>query len=325
MPCYRSAIYIIGADVIFLLFYFFTLLLFYFYNKMRNLLEFLSRHNHWFVFVLLEVLSLTLLFHYNSYQGSVWFTSANAVSGKVYEWNSAVTQYFSLTDVNRQLTQRNVYLEREVEMLAEQIRKTQKDTTAVERMQQSVMRQYSTIPAKVVSSSLDKANNLITIDKGSADGVRKDMGVVCGTGVVGIVYLTSEHYSVVIPVLNAQSNISCSIRGRGYFGYLHWNGGSPEYAYIDDIPRHAHFKLGDYVVTSGYSAVFPPGVRVGKILHVFNSADGLSYRVQLRLSTDFARLRDVCVIDDAVMKERLQIMRAAQDSIMPDGNAKGKN
>ena len=325
MPCYRSAIYIIGADVIFLLFYFFTLLLFYFYNKMRNLLEFLSRHNHWFVFVLLEVLSLTLLFHYNSYQGSVWFTSANAVSGKVYELSSAVTQYFSLTDVNRQLTQRNVYLEREVEMLAEQIRKTQKDTTAVERMQQSVMRQYSNIPAKVVSSSLDKANNLITIDKGSADGVRKDMGVVCGTGVVGIVYLTSEHYSVVIPVLNAQSNISCSIRGRGYFGYLHWNGGSPEYAYIDDIPRHAHFKLGDYVVTSGYSAVFPPGVRVGKILHVFNSADGLSYRVQLRLSTDFARLRDVCVIDDAVMKERLQIMRAAQDSIMPDGNAKGKN
>ncbi len=315
MPCYRSAIYIIGADVTFLLFYFFTLLLFYFYNKMRNLLEFLSRHNHWFVFVLLEVLSLTLLFHYNSYQGSVWFTSANAVSGKVYEWNSAVTQYFSLTDVNRQLTQRNVYLEREVEMLAEQIRKTQKDTTAVERMQQSVMRQYSTIPAKVVSSSLDKANNLITIDKGSADGVRKDMGVVCGTGVVGIVYLTSEHYSVVIPVLNAQSNISCSIRGRGYFGYLHWNGGSPEYAYIDDIPRHAHFKLGDYVVTSGYSSVFPSGVIVGRIKHVYNSADGMAYRLKVTLTTDFTRLRDVCVINDTEMEKKMEILQAAQDSL----------
>lgn len=282
---------------------------------MRNLLEFLSRHNHWFVFVLLEVLSLTLLFHYNSYQGSVWFTSANAVSGKVYEWNSAVTQYFSLTDVNRQLTQRNVYLEREVEMLAEQIRKTQKDTTAVERMQQSVMRQYSTIPAKVVSSSLDKANNLITIDKGSADGVRNDMGVVCGTGVVGIVYLTSEHYSVVIPVLNAQSNISCSIRGRGYFGYLHWNGGSPEYAYIDDIPRHAHFKLGDYVVTSGYSSVFPSGVIVGRIKHVYNSADGMAYRLKVTLTTDFTRLRDVCVINDTEMEKKMEILQAAQDSL----------
>ena len=282
---------------------------------MRNLLEFLSRHNHWFVFVLLEVLSLTLLFHYNSYQGSVWFTSANAVSGKVYEWSSAVTQYFSLTDVNRQLTERNVYLEREVEMLAEQIRKTQKDTTAVERMQQSVMRQYSTIPAKVVSSSLDKANNLITIDKGSADGVRKDMGVVCGTGVVGIVYLTSEHYSVIIPVLNAQSNISCSIRGRGYFGYLHWNGGSPEYAYIDDIPRHAHFKLGDYVVTSGYSSVFPSGVIVGRIKHGYNSPDGMAYRLKVTLTTDFTRLRDVCVINDTEMEKKMEILQAAQDSL----------
>ena len=282
---------------------------------MRNLLEFLSRHNHWFVFVLLEVLSLTLLFHYNSYQGSVWFTSANAVSGKVYEWSSAVTQYFSLTDVNRQLTERNVYLEREVEMLAEQIRKTQKDTTAVERMQQSVMRQYSTIPAKVVSSSLDKANNLITIDKGSADGVRKDMGVVCGTGVVGIVYLTSEHYSVIIPVLNAQSNISCSIRGRGYFGYLHWNGGSPEYAYIDDIPRHAYFKLGDYVVTSGYSSVFPSGVIVGRIKHVYNSPDGMAYRLKVTLTTDFTRLRDVCVINDTEMEKKMEILQAAQDSL----------
>ena len=74
------------------------------------------------------------------------------------------------------------------------------------------------------------------------------------------------------------------------------------------------------MVTSGYSAVFPPGVRVGRILHVFNSADGLSYRVQLRLSTDFVRLRDVCVIDDAAMKERLEIMRAAQDSIATNGD-----
>ena len=282
---------------------------------MRNLLDFLSRHNHWFLFVLLEAISLTLLFHYNSYQGSVWFTSANAVSGKVYEWNSAVGQYFALTDVNRQLTERNIYLERQVELLSEQISKASKDTTAAERMQQSVMRDYRTIPAKVVSSSLDKANNLITIDKGEADGVRKDMGVVCGTGVVGIVYLAGQHYSVVIPVLNEQSNISCSIRGRGYFGYLHWNGGSPEYAYIDDIPRHAHFRLGDYIVTSGYSSVFPPGIIVGRIKHVYNSENGMSYRLKITLTTDFARLRDVCVINDTEMEKKMQILQAAQDSL----------
>lgn len=282
---------------------------------MRNLLDFLSRHNHWFVFLILEVISFVLLFHYNSYQGSVWFSSANAVSGKVFEWNSAVGQFFSLTDVNRKLTERNIYLEREVEMLTEQINKANKDTTAIERMQQSVMKGYETIPAKVVNSSLDKANNLITIDKGAADGVKKDMGVVSGTGIVGIVYLTSDHYSVVIPVLNQQSNISCTIKGRGYFGYLKWSGGSPEYAYINDIPRHAHFRLGDYIVTSGYSSVFPAGIFVGRIKHVYNSEDGMSYRLKITLSTDFARLRDVCVINDKEMDKKLEILRAAQDSL----------
>ncbi len=282
---------------------------------MRNLLDFLSRHNHWFVFLILEVISFVLLFHYNSYQGSVWFSSANAVSGKVFEWNSAVGQFFSLTDVNRKLTERNIYLEREVEMLTEQINKANKDTTAIERMQQSVMKGYETIPAKVVNSSLDKANNLITIDKGAADGVKKDMGVVSGTGIVGIVYLTSDHYSVVIPVLNQQSNISCTIKGRGYFGYLNWSGGSPEYAYINDIPRHAHFRLGDYIVTSGYSSVFPAGIFVGRIKHVYNSEDGMSYRLKITLSTDFARLRDVCVINDKEMDKKLEILRAAQDSL----------
>lgn len=282
---------------------------------MRNLLDFLSRHNHWFVFLILEVISFVLLFHYNSYQGSVWFSSANAVSGKVFEWNSAVGQFFSLTDVNRKLTERNIYLEREVEMLTEQINKANKDTTAIERMQQSVMKGYETIPAKIVNSSLDKANNLITIDKGAADGVKKDMGVVSGTGIVGIVYLTSDHYSVVIPVLNQQSNISCTIKGRGYFGYLNWSGGSPEYAYINDIPRHAHFRLGDYIVTSGYSSVFPAGIFVGRIKHVYNSEDGMSYRLKITLSTDFARLRDVCVINDKEMDKKLEILRAAQDSL----------
>ena len=282
---------------------------------MRNLIDFLARHNHWFLFILLEVLSFVLLFHDNSYQGSVWFSSANAVSGKVFEWNASVTQYFSLVDVNKTLTERNIYLERQVEQLTEQLEKAGRDSTEIERMQTSVLKDCNTIPAKVVSCSLNKLNNFITIDKGYADGVRKDMGVVCGTGVVGIVYLVSEHYSVLIPVLSSVSNISCTIRSRGYFGYLHWKGGSPEEAYIDDIPRHARFKLGDVIVTSGYSSVFPPGIVVGKIKHVYNSANGLSYRLKITLSTAFGRLRDVCVINDKEMDRKLEILHAAEDSI----------
>lgn len=287
---------------------------------MRNLLEFLAKYNHWFVFLILEVVSMVLLFQYNSYQGSAWFSSANAVTGKLYEWDANVETFFSLTKVNQELTQRNAYLEQEVQKLSDSLVSVAKDSSIYHRDQFALLRNYRLIPAKVVANSVDKPGNLMTIDKGSADGIHKDMGVISGTGVVGIVYLVAEHYAIVIPVLNTKSNISCMIQNRGYFGYLRWKGGVSDLAYLEEVPRHAHFKLGDYVVTSGYSAVFPPGVRVGRILHVFNSADGLSYRIQLRLSTDFARLRDVCVIDDAAMKERLEIMRAAQDSIETNGD-----
>ena len=286
---------------------------------MHNLTEFLAKHNHWFVFLVLEVVSMVLLFRYNSYQGSVWFSSANAVTGKVYEWDSAVESYFSLSGVNSQLTQRNAFLEQQVRMLDDSIaRLTRSQETAVTRLSSMVPFQgCRLIPAKVVANMVNRYDNLITIDKGSADGVKRDMGVVCGMGVVGIVYLVSEHYSIVIPALNSHSNISCTIQRRGYFGYLRWRGGSSQLAYLEDVPRHAHFKLGDNVVTSGYSSVFPPGVMVGKVLHVFTSADGLSYRVQVKLSTDFARLRDVCLVDDSALQERIDLMRAAQDSIKP--------
>lgn len=286
---------------------------------MHNLTEFLAKHNHWFVFLVLEVVSMVLLFRYNSYQGSVWFSSANAVTGKVYEWDSAVESFFSLSGVNSQLTQRNAFLEQQVRMLDDSIaRLTRSQEAAVTRLSSKVPFQgCRLIPAKVVANMVNRYDNLITIDKGSADGVKRDMGVVCGMGVVGIVYLVSEHYSIVIPALNSHSNISCTIQRRGYFGYLRWRGGSSQLAYLEDVPRHAHFKLGDNVVTSGYSSVFPPGVMVGKVLHVFNSADGLSYRVQVKLSTDFARLRDVCLVDDSALQERIDLMRAAQDSIKP--------
>lgn len=286
---------------------------------MHNLTEFLAKHNHWFVFLVLEVVSMVLLFRYNSYQGSVWFSSANAVTGKVYEWDSAVESFFSLSGVNSQLTQRNAFLEQQVRMLDDSIaRLTRSKEVAVARLSNMAPFQgCRLIPAKVVANMVNRYDNLITIDKGSADGVKRDMGVVCGMGVVGIVYLVSEHYSIVIPALNSHSNISCTIQRRGYFGYLRWRGGSSQLAYLEDVPRHAHFKLGDNVVTSGYSSVFPPGVMVGKVLHVFNSADGLSYRVQVKLSTDFARLRDVCLVDDSALQERIDLMRAAQDSIKP--------
>lgn len=282
---------------------------------MRNLIEFLQKYNYWLVFVLLEGFSIALLFRFNSYQGSVFFSSANVVAGKVYEWDSAVRAFFSLTKVNEQLNTRNLYLEQTVERLSKELATQRKDCNGVERVQRQILKDYKLISAKVISNSLDKIENLITIDKGRADGVRKDMGVACGMGVVGVVYMVSEHYSVVIPVLNRKSNISVAIRKRGYYGHLSWTGGASDKAFVTDVPRHAHFRIGDVIVTSGYSSIFPPGIIVGQVLHVYNSADGLSYRVQVHLSTDFGNLRDVSVIDNSSMEERIGIMRAAEDSL----------
>lgn len=284
---------------------------------MNNLVAFIAKYYHWFLFAVLEAASLALLIQFNSYHGSVYFTTANDVTGKLYEANSAIEEFFSLTKNNAQLTQRNLYLERQVKVMSEQLAQLTKDSSYLRNSQLALLSDYRLIPAKVITNSISKRDNYITIDKGTADGIHADMGVACGNGIVGVVYMAGQHYSIVLPVLHSQSNISVAIDKRGYFGYLHWKGGRSDLADVDDVPRHAHFRLGDLIVTSGYSSIFPPGLLVGKVLHVFNSADGLSYRVQIRLSTDFGLLRDVCVIDDAPMRERVNLMRAAQDSIKP--------
>ena len=282
---------------------------------MRNLLDFLVKYNYWFLFLFLEAVSFVLLFQFNSYQGSVWFSSANAVTGKLYETSSEIESYFQLSKINSELTQRNLYLEQRLHKLEKQIGDSAADSTMEKSLLVKSLQPYRLIPAKVIGMTVGRLDNLITINKGEVDGIKKDMGVVCGTGVVGIVYLTSKHYSIVIPILNSQSNISCVIQGRGYFGYLHWTGGDVSQAYVDDVPRHAHFRLYDNVVTSGYSSVFPAGIIVGKILHVYNSADQMSYRLRVKLSTDFGKLRDVCVVDNSALSEQIDILRAAQDSI----------
>ena len=283
---------------------------------MNNLLAFVTRYYHWLLFLLLEVASIVLLLQKNSYQNSVWFTSANAFVGSVYRMEASVTSFFSLTRANEELMLRNFYLERQVGQLRRLYGELTSDTTVLERQEMAFLSQFKLIPAKVVSNSLYKKDNLITIDRGRADGVEKDMGVACGLGVVGVVYQASDHYAVVIPVLNVTSSrVSCAIRGRGYFGFLQWYGSDPTVAYVEDIPRHARFKRGDWVETSGYSSIFPPGILVGRIENIYNSADGMSYRLKVRLTTDFGCLRDVCVISDSDIAERMKLQEQVVDSI----------
>lgn len=283
---------------------------------MKNLLEFLQKYHHWVLFVILETISILLLVQYNSYHNSVWFTTANAMTGKVYEWSSAVESFFTLKKVNEELTLRNFYMERQLNQLRRLYSEANDTISKQERQGMQLLSQYQVIPAKVVTNELHRSNNLMTIDKGENDGVEEGMGVACGQGVVGIVCQTSAHYAIVIPVLNTRSSrISCAIRGRNYFGVLRWDGKDAGIAYVEDIPRHARFKRGEWVETNGYSSIFPAGVLVGQIKEVYNSSDGLSYRLKVRLSTDFGSLRDVVVISDKSIEERVRLMQATKDSL----------
>ena len=263
---------------------------------MRNLLNFLLKYNHWFLFILLEVISFVLLFRFNHYQHSVYFSSANAVAGKMYEVSGGITSYFHLKSVNEDLLDRIMELEQQNHNLEDALGRHLSDSTELNSIRNLPNTDYQVFKARVINNSLNLVDNYITLNRGSKDGIRPEMGVVDGNGVVGIVYDTSSHYSRVISVLNSKSSISCKIVGSEYFGYLKWEYGDSRYAYLKDLPRHAEFNLGDTVVTSGYSTVFPEGIMIGTVDDMADSNDGLSYLLKVKLATDFGKVSEVRVI-----------------------------
>lgn len=270
---------------------------------MKNWIEWFRTHLHWFVFLLLEAASVTMLFRFNTYHHSVWTTQSNAVVGRVLEWESDLHSYLQLKEINEQLAHENLVLQYNNQLLRDEVSELKHDTTYVEQLMQEHLEDVHCIPARVVSNSVRLRDNVITLNKGALDGVQEEMGVVCGTGVVGIISSVSDHFSLVLPILNSKSNISCRLRDTEYFGSLKWKGGNVLDAYIDDIPRHARFKVGDIVETSGFSSVFPAGVFIGKVSEVLNSSDGLSYELKVRLSNDLAVLRDVNIIENPHKEE----------------------
>ena len=275
---------------------------------MRNLLNFLVKYNYWFLFILLEVASFVLLFRFNRYQQSVFFTSANTVAGKLYEVTGSIASYFHLRETNEDLLDHNIRLEQRVALLERELLAVRSDTMRYHSLDSvSQGSNYSLYKARVIKNSLNRLDNYLTLDKGSADSIRPEMGVVSANGVVGIVYKTTPHYALVISLLNSKSSLSCKIQGSDYFGYLKWEGGDSQYAYLRDLPRHAEFSVGDTVVTSGYSAVFPPGLLVGYIDEMTDSHDGLSYLLKIRLATDFGRVSDVRVIANHNLPELKQL------------------
>ena len=281
---------------------------------MRNLIDFIQKNLYWLVFLLLEAVSLISLFRYNSYQGSVYFTTANKVVGGAYRLTSDVTSYLNLGKENAYLEQQNEQLRSELIELKKKLRKRQRNSTSV-NIHDTLFSGYKFVGAQVISSTLHRTNNLLTIDKGSKDGIRPEMGVVCSQGVVGIVYLTSRNYSIVIPLLNVSSQISCRMKSSEFFGTMQWQRGDPDISYVNDIPRHAKVKPGEVVETNGYSDIFPEGIPIGKVRKVKDSSDGMSYSLEVELFTDFKTLRNVSIITNYTKPER-QALEAKADSLM---------
>lgn len=280
---------------------------------MRTILEFLRRYNYLFLFLVLEAVSFTLLFRFNSYQGNVWLTAAGRVTARLNALYGEGESYLNLRYVNSDLVRRNILLQQQNEKLREALAKKGGASHFTDSLTQQAAADLSMTAANVVSSITQRRNNYIVVNRGTADGIRPEQGVVGGQGVVGIVYLCEEHNSLVIPLTNRRSNLSCRVRGGNYFGSLTWDGKDLRYATLDDIPRYAKVKKDDIVETSGFSAVFPPGLFVGRVTEVRNSSDGQSYTLIVHLGADFSTLRDVSIISTSYKAETDSLrQRAAQ-------------
>ena len=283
---------------------------------MRGLIDFFVRHSGWAVFLLFATLSCVMLFRGNPYQQHVYMTSAGAVASAVYRTSNSVTGYFHLRGINEDLQQRTAQLEMELIDLRRQLRaageKIYGDSVPVD----SALRQYRFIMAHVINNSLARSNNFITIDRGESDGVRPEMGVVDQNGVVGIVNVTGPHTARLISVLNSDLRLSCKVKGSDAFGSLVWDGKSPRRALLEEMPRHVEFALGDTVITSGYSVVFPEGIPVGRVVGHKRDDDDNFYSLSVELFTDFATLSTVRVIENFSKDE---IESVEQDKVNTSG------
>lgn len=264
---------------------------------MDKIFQFLYKHLHWIVFIVLEIICFVLLFSYNSFQGSVYLSTANEVTARLLNGKDKMTTYFGLADKNRILAEQNAQLQQRIlELEMKDVYYRLDSLSEAETIKRIHRSGYNITPAQIIDKSINKMDNYFTIDRGTADGVAPDMGVMGVDGVVGVVYKCTEHYSLVMPLLNSYSSISCKVLGSKDFGYLQWSGGDSRYAMLYDVPRYSNVAEGDTIVTSGNSSYFPEGVMVGTVVETYPSVDGLYMTLKLQLSTPFSQLEHAFVV-----------------------------
>lgn len=269
---------------------------------MRNIFNFILRYSKWFVFTFYVAISCFLLVRQNGYHQWLFLTSANKLTGSVYGTWSQVTGYFHLRSINNSLQASNAALQNEVLNLKAEIAtlRTQLSDSALTA---DDLRRFDFVSASVLNNNTRHPRNYFTIDRGEADGVKPGMGVVDQNGVVGIVNVTGKHLARVISLLNETQRFSVKIKGTTFAGSLAWKGGDANIGYVEEIPRHARYEIGDTIVTSGFSTTFPEGIPVGVILNRVRSEDDSFFTFKVRLAPDFKALSSVRVIRDYYKEE----------------------
>jgi len=265
---------------------------------MRSLFRFLIRNYFVMMFLALEAISFSLMVSLNNYQRVAFVNSSNDLVGTLYERFSHLDDYFSLSRTNARLAAENASLRKQLEF---RIRNQEK--YPVNRPDTVDAPAYYFASAKVISNSVNKQFNYITLNKGSRQGIKPDMGIISADGVVGVITNVSPNYSTGLSILNKRLSIPAKINKNNYFGALVWDGEHSNTADLKEIPFHIIVNVGDTVVTSGFSSIFPEGIMIGTIKN-FDVETGTNfYNIKVDLSTNFRTLKYVEVVKNTKQDE----------------------
>jgi rod shape-determining protein MreC len=262
------------------------------------------------LFFLLVFLSIVLIVNNNRFQRSKYLTVMQEVAGNLYFLSSHVEAYMNLESKNTDLLNKVAELENTVYKYERQLELLTDTSTTKEIETDSTHSSiYTFTPAKVVYNRVSGQENYMTLNKGTNDGIEVDMGVVSSTGIAGITIDVSANFALVIPVLNSKFQLSCKVKNNDYFGSLVWDGKDPQYAYLQELPLHVHFEINDTIITSSYSAIFPEGLPVGKIVDSQKQKNDDYTSLKIKLFTNFNTLTEVMIIRNTYKEEQQNLQQ----------------
>ena len=261
---------------------------------MNNLLQFVIRYSAFLLFLLLEVVALLLVVRYNENQGSIFTNSSSVFSGKLFKMADDAAQYNYLQKTADSLAAHNAQLKERIFNLERSLQKLAPVDTPLDSC---LLEPFHIIDAQVISNSINQRNNHFTIDKGSKDGIHEGMGVISPHGIAGIVDQVGEGYATAISILHSAARISASIKRNQFFGSLVWKEIDPGHMILEAIPRQADILVGDTIVTSGFSFIYPKGIFIGTVERFWTEGGSNYYTIEVRLQEDIARLDRVYVVE----------------------------